>query len=109
MTELYPYAERMRVRRRITIDPKWEEAALCAEKIQNGELPSNTFIEGSIKSLEVAKPICEQCPVARECLAFGLQEERYSSGVYGGFLLDEGEVVGGYTNTIRRIFPGHFR
>lgn len=109
MSEKYPTAQKMRQKAHISISPDWQKEARCSEAVKNGELPPSTFICGTMESAEVAKPFCQQCPVARDCLAYALQEETAASGIYGGVLMDEGEVVTADTNRIRSTFPGHFR
>ncbi len=58
-------------------DPRWSDAALCAQTD-----PEAFFPERGAPSKD-AKRICNSCDVEAECLAFALaNDERY--GIWGG-------------------------
>ncbi|MBS9532607.1 WhiB family transcriptional regulator [Mycobacterium sp. M1] len=59
-------------------DQSWREQALCAQTDPEAFFPN----QGG--SPRLAKQICMQCPVRRECLKFALDNnERF--GVWGGY------------------------
>jgi WhiB family transcriptional regulator, redox-sensing transcriptional regulator len=58
-------------------DTKWMAKGLCADK------PPALFFPSDGVGVELAKRICEECPVRSECLEFAL-ENRIDHGVWGG-------------------------
>ena len=58
-------------------DTKWMAAGSCADK------PPALFFPSDGVGVEVAKRVCEECPVKSECLEFAL-ENRIDHGVWGG-------------------------
>lgn len=58
-------------------DTKWMARGRCADK------PPATFFPSDGVGVEVAKRICEECPVKSECLEFAL-DNRIDHGVWGG-------------------------
>ena len=77
------------------IDPKdfeWHDLAACKGYPWN---PKDPFFEEYEKNEVVAKQVdqlCSGCPVTRECYFFGNKTK--STGVFGGFYMQNGEVVG---------------
>ena len=62
-----------------------------------GQLPCRTngaelFFAESPSDVELAKALCQGCPVRAECLA-GALERREPWGVWGGQLLVQGAIV----------------
>lgn len=60
-----------------TADTKWMARGLCAAK------PPSLFFPSDGVGVEVAKRICEECPVRGTCLEYAI-ENRIDHGVWGG-------------------------
>jgi hypothetical protein len=77
------------------IDPtdfEWHDLAACKGYPWKDRDP---FFEEYEKNNVVAKQIddlCASCPVTKECFFFGNKTK--STGVFGGFYMQNGEVVG---------------
>ena len=50
------------------------------------------FFSDSMPEIEVAKSLCRQCPVSRQCLTAAISREE-PCGVWGGELFEDGRVV----------------
>lgn len=59
------------------METDWMEKGLCRLE------PPETFFPSDGVGVEIAKRICEQCPVKAECLEYAL-ENRIDHGVWGG-------------------------
>jgi hypothetical protein len=75
----------------IGIDPRdfdWQDLAACEG------YPTNFFFEDYERDTRLATQVdelCLSCPVARECFRLGVDNK--STGVFGGFYLNNGEPV----------------
>jgi WhiB family redox-sensing transcriptional regulator len=58
-------------------DTKWMARGLCADQ------PPSLFFPSDGVGVEVAKRICEECPVRATCLEYAI-ENRIDHGVWGG-------------------------
>ncbi len=58
-------------------DTKWMARGLCVDK------PPSLFFPSDGVGVEVAKRICEDCPVQAQCLEYAI-ENRIDHGVWGG-------------------------
>ncbi len=72
-----------------TRQPDWWVEARCNDG--NGTLVSLFFSE-QIDDINLAKAICERCPVARACLD-GALARREAWGVWGGQIIMRGKVI----------------
>lgn len=70
------------------LDPKGAEAAALPCRVNDAEL----FFAESPTDVELAKALCQDCPVRAECLA-GALERREPWGVWGGELFLQGAVI----------------
>ena len=59
------------------MEPNWMSKGLCANQ------PPETFFPSDGVGVEVAKRICNQCPVVEGCLEYALTN-RIDHGVWGG-------------------------
>lgn len=59
------------------IDNEWMARGICRDH------PPEVFFPSDGVGVEVAKKLCETCPVKRECLEYAL-EHRVDHGVWGG-------------------------
>lgn len=59
------------------MDNKWMQAALCRDQ------PPSHFFPSDGVGVEVARRLCESCPVKARCLEYALVE-RIDHGVWGG-------------------------
>ena len=50
------------------------------------------FFSDSMQEIEVAKSLCRQCPVSRQCIEAAISREE-PCGVWGGELFEDGRVV----------------
>ncbi len=91
--------------REIIKDPNanWRKDAVCV-----GMDTHDWIFPHDAKGLKIkqlygkAIPICKQCPVRSECLAFAV-EYKCSSGVWGGLIPDQRKGLK-YFSTMREIF-----
>jgi WhiB family transcriptional regulator, redox-sensing transcriptional regulator len=62
----------------------WREGAACADR------PEVDFFAGPDRKAEIvrAKAVCASCPVADDCLAFGI-ETNQPDGIWGGYTSKE--------------------
>jgi WhiB family transcriptional regulator, redox-sensing transcriptional regulator len=72
-------------------------AGLAGEAIDEWELPCRSndpelFFAESPADVELAKALCQTCPVRAECLA-GALDRHEPWGVWGGELFLQGEVI----------------
>jgi len=58
-------------------DTKWMNRGNCADK------PPSTFFPSDGVGVELAKRVCEDCPVQAMCLEYAI-ENRIDHGVWGG-------------------------
>lgn len=70
------------------LDPKDVEEELLPCRVNDAEL----FFAESPSDVELAKTLCQACPVRIECLA-GALERQEPWGVWGGELLVSGAIV----------------
>lgn len=70
------------------LDPVGVEAELLPCRTNDAEL----FFAESPSDVELAKALCQSCPVRAECLA-GALERREPWGVWGGELFLQGVVI----------------
>jgi len=70
------------------LDPKGVEEELLPCRVNDAEL----FFAESPSDVELAKTLCQACPVRIECLA-GALERQEPWGVWGGELLVSGAIV----------------
>lgn len=68
--------------------PFWHKLAACKQLGPHVFFGSREKTPMTGPEISNAKTLCTQCPVQRECLAFGLDEEW---GVWGGFTRAERE------------------
>ncbi len=71
-----------------TLEPTGSEAELLPCRVNEAEL----FFAESPSDVELAKSLCQSCPVRVECLA-GALERREPWGVWGGELFLSGVVI----------------
>lgn len=68
--------------------PLWHEQAVCRGLPPQVFYGANEKAPMSTREIERAKTVCGTCPVRRDCLRQGLQEDW---GVWGGFTRSERE------------------
>jgi WhiB family redox-sensing transcriptional regulator len=61
----------------------WQDRAACAG------MDSRIFLSGVTSRVNIAKAVCNSCPVIQECLSFALANEDYEPHVYGGMTGEE--------------------
>lgn len=59
-----------------------------SEQEGSGRIPHATS-ERLIKNALLALSICNRCPITKECLALGMQDENIDNGIWGGMLSGE--------------------
>ena len=82
----------------------WVESALCREKVRAGEAETSWWFPGDkreMRIINIAKQICNRCPVQEDCLGWGIRNEQY--GIWGGvgprqrqYIMSEREKRCGY-------------
>ena len=56
----------------------WQDKAAC--KSANSDI----FFSGVASRIQMAKKICETCPVVQDCLEFAIRNDDFEPHVYGG-------------------------
>jgi WhiB family redox-sensing transcriptional regulator len=76
----------------MTISVLDRKAADVADELPCRVNDSELFFAESPSDVELAKALCQDCPVRAECLA-GALERREPWGVWGGELFQQGVVI----------------
>ena len=61
----------------------WQDSAACKG------MNSHIFLSGVKSRIQIAKEVCAECPVTKDCLDFAIEHEDFEPHVYGGMTGEE--------------------